>query len=150
MAGCGRLRWAHPMRWRPDGAKGAAIRSERSSKCLQLTYSMADTYKRLLNEVPLLQVSVDPKSNRLQLLEPFTNWSGSDIQGAQVRSPSIIPNSHLQIAVRSVKRYDSTCKCFTRDTTVAMHQLGPPSQRHPACICACLPAPHAGRCRCRC
>jgi aconitate hydratase len=31
-----------------------------------------------------VQVNVDPKSNRLQLLEPFSSWSGSDIKGTQV------------------------------------------------------------------
>jgi aconitate hydratase len=31
-----------------------------------------------------LQVHVDPKSNRLQLLAPFHKWNGADIQGAQV------------------------------------------------------------------
>lgn len=28
---------------------------------------------------------VDPASNRLQLLEPFTKWNGGDITDAQVR-----------------------------------------------------------------
>jgi hypothetical protein len=31
-----------------------------------------------------LQVVVDPASNRLQLLEPFSTWDGGDIIGAQV------------------------------------------------------------------
>jgi aconitate hydratase len=31
-----------------------------------------------------LQVVVDPKSNRLQLLEPFKAWDMQDIKGAQV------------------------------------------------------------------
>ena len=36
------------------------------------------------NRHAAVQVSVDPASNRLQLLEPFTKWRGSDISGAQV------------------------------------------------------------------
>ena len=31
-----------------------------------------------------MQVDVDPKSNRLQLLDPFSKWGGSDVSDAQV------------------------------------------------------------------
>ena len=51
-----------------------------------------------------MQVSVDPKSNRLQLLEPFNNWSGSDITGAQVR---------LQHAADTMCSFAPTTAVFT-------------------------------------
>lgn len=47
-----------------------------------------------------MQVVVNPTSSRLQLLEPFNKWNGSDIIGAQVR-PS--PMSLLDVAFMSVQ-----------------------------------------------
>ena len=39
-----------------------------------------------------VQVVVDPQSNRLELLAPFSKWNGSDIEGAQVR-PTVLASS---------------------------------------------------------
>ena len=39
-----------------------------------------------LTAMVAVQVVVDPASNRLQLLAPFSKWNGGDIEGAQVRA----------------------------------------------------------------
>ena len=69
-----------------------------------------------------MQVSVDPKSNRLQLLEPFSNWSGSDITGAQVRL------RHVAAAPSSVApTLNTSCTHPMATRFAAPHLAVPPS-----------------------
>eukprot|EP01083_Nonionella_stella_P028853 79519_1 len=43
-----------------------------------------DTYQAPAKDGSTLSVNVDPKSDRLQLLDPFTPWNGKDIEDATV------------------------------------------------------------------
>lgn len=43
-----------------------------------------DTYQHPPPDGTSLTVDVSPQSNRLQLLEPFDKWSGSDLEDMQV------------------------------------------------------------------
>lgn len=43
-----------------------------------------DTFQAPPADAGAISVAVDPKSNRLQLLEPFSKWNGKDITGAKV------------------------------------------------------------------
>ncbi|CAG8745964.1 8132_t:CDS:2, partial [Racocetra persica] len=43
-----------------------------------------DTYQYPPKDHVSVQVQVDPKSSRLQLLQPFSKWSGKDIEQAQI------------------------------------------------------------------
>lgn len=43
-----------------------------------------DTYQHPPADGQVLKVNVSPESNRLQLLEPFDKWSGSDLEDLNV------------------------------------------------------------------
>lgn len=43
-----------------------------------------DTYQKPPEDGSNVKVNVDPKSNRLQLLEPFDKWDGKDLEDLQV------------------------------------------------------------------
>jgi len=43
-----------------------------------------DTYQAPIADSSKIQVAVDPKSTRLQLLEPFARWSGQDLKDLRV------------------------------------------------------------------
>jgi hypothetical protein len=68
-----------------------------------------------------VQVSVDPKSNRLQLLDPFTNWNGSDITGAQVCVPPSLPARCATAAHTPRNLLAHTCFCAFRQCLCFSH-----------------------------
>lgn len=51
-----------------------------------------DTYQHPPPDGSSLKVDVSPESNRLQLLEPFDKWSGSDLENLHVLIKVDLPN----------------------------------------------------------
>lgn len=52
-----------------------------------------DTYQHPPPDGSSLRVDVSPESNRLQLLEPFDKWSGSDLEDLNVLIKASLPGA---------------------------------------------------------
>lgn len=57
-------------------------------------------YQEPAEDGSLIEVAVDPQSNRLQLLEPFAKWNGQDIQGMYllIKAKGKCTTDHISMA----------------------------------------------------